>query len=115
MLASRGARPVLTDIDPEARRAADEIAAGGAAATFFQQDVADEAGWEALVAAVIARFGRIDGLVNNAGVTFAHRLEELSFAEWRRVLAVNLDGVFLGTRAVVLAMRRVGTGGAIVN
>lgn len=77
-------------------------------------DVTEETAWAEAVAAVVARFGRLDILVNNAGIALAKDLEETTLAEWRRVMAVNLDGAFLGTKAAIAAMKTTG-GGAIVN
>ncbi|MER2535604.1 MAG: glucose 1-dehydrogenase [Rhizobiaceae bacterium] len=77
-------------------------------------DVADEQGWISAVAAAEAEFGRLDILVNNAGIGVPGPIVDLSLADWRRVMAVNLDGVFLGIKYAVPAMRRAG-GGAIVN
>ncbi len=77
-------------------------------------DVSDPAQVQASVDAVVARFGRIDALVNNAGVAVFKPIGETSFAEWRHVLGTNLDGAFLCTQACVPAMLRSG-GGSIVN
>jgi meso-butanediol dehydrogenase/(S,S)-butanediol dehydrogenase/diacetyl reductase len=77
-------------------------------------DVADPQQVQAAAAAVEQRFGRVDALVNNAGVAIFKPLGETSFAEWREVMATNMDGVFLCTQAFVPALRRTG-GGAIVN
>ncbi len=72
-----------------------------------------EADWEAVTAAVVAEHARLDVLVNSAGISFACPVAEMSFDDWRRVLLVNLDGVFLGTKHAVRAMRA--AGGSIVN
>ncbi len=114
---AHGHRVALLDIDAETLAAA--------AATFAEAehdrvlaphcDVSDPASVAAAVAAVEARFGRIDALVNNAGVAVFKPIGETSYAEWRHVLSVNLDGAFLCTQACVPVMRRGGRGGAIVN
>ncbi len=105
VFAAEGALVAASDLEaPEA----------GEAALALALDVTDEAAWQSGVAAVVARFGRLDILVNNAGLALAKDLEETSLEEWRQVMAVNLDGAFLGTRAAVAAMRQNG-GGAIVN
>ena len=83
-------------------------------ALFMPLDVTDPAQWQAAVAATVARFGRLDILVNNAGVRGAGRVEDLTAAEWERVMAINAKGVFLGTQAALPALRQAG-GGAIVN
>jgi 3alpha(or 20beta)-hydroxysteroid dehydrogenase len=75
-------------------------------------DIADPEGWDALVADVRDRFGRVDGLINNAAVTSRVRVGEIELEEWNRTLAVNLTGAMLGVQAVLPLM---GTGGSIVN
>lgn len=77
-------------------------------------DVTSEPAWKAAVAAVLDRWGRLDVLVNNAGISFGKPLTDTALDEWRRVMAVNLDGVFLGIKHGGAAMRRTG-GGSIVN
>jgi NAD(P)-dependent dehydrogenase (short-subunit alcohol dehydrogenase family) len=77
-------------------------------------DVADEQDWIAAVAAAEAEFGRLDILVNNAGIGVPGAIVDLSLSDWRKVMAVNLDGVFLGIKHAVPAMKRAG-GGSIVN
>lgn len=114
-LAREGAAVALTDMATEAgERLAEEIAATGAKAMFITQDVTDEAAWGVVVAAVVEKFGRIDILVNSAGVAGGEALLETTFESWRRVLSVNLDGTFLGMKAVAPIMVQ-GGGGSIIN
>jgi NAD(P)-dependent dehydrogenase (short-subunit alcohol dehydrogenase family) len=105
-LAADGARVALLDRDGEGLgAAAKELARQGADVLPHAVDLTDEEGVRAAVASVLAATGRIDVLVNNAGI-YPHRpFEELTYSEWRHVLAVNLDGVFLCTHAVYPAMR----------
>jgi NAD(P)-dependent dehydrogenase (short-subunit alcohol dehydrogenase family) len=112
LFAEEGANVVLTDIDEGAGRAvADEI---GAAARFIRQDVADEAGWGEVVAGTLDAFGGLHILVNNAGSAIEGTPESTTLANWRRVHAVNVEGIFLGCRAAIPVIRDSG-GGAIVN
>jgi meso-butanediol dehydrogenase/(S,S)-butanediol dehydrogenase/diacetyl reductase len=107
VLAARGARVVLTDLDDgRVRDAADEL--GGSALT---HDVTNWASSEAAVASVLREHGRIDILVNNAGVSKSIPFHEIDEAEWDRVHDVNVKGVFLTTRAVVphMMQRRSGS------
>jgi 3(or 17)beta-hydroxysteroid dehydrogenase len=113
LLAREGARVVVTDVD-EAGGAA-VAAALGAPAVFLRHDVRDEASWERVVAETLARFGRLDVLVNNAGIVVLATIEETTLAQWRAVQAVNSDGVFLGCKHALAAMRRSGGAGSIVN
>jgi NAD(P)-dependent dehydrogenase (short-subunit alcohol dehydrogenase family) len=111
-----GARVVATDrVATEADEVVREVRAAGGDALFLTQDVTEEAGWEAVVARAVEAFGRLDILVNNAGISASRPVTELGLDEWRRVMAVNLDGVFLGTKHAVRAMKAGGRGGSIVN
>jgi NAD(P)-dependent dehydrogenase (short-subunit alcohol dehydrogenase family) len=78
------------------------------------QDVTDEARWRQVVDAVVAAFGRLDILVNSAGVAFKGSIETATLEDWRRTQAVNVEGTFLGCREAVRAMKETG-GGSIVN
>jgi len=112
-----GGRVLIGDVDGEAGRAClDEWQAGDAAA-FQRVDVSREASVRRFVAAAQRRFGRIDGLVNNAGIADPHTgpLEQLALHEWRRRLGVNLDGAFLCAKHALPALRQAPAGGAIVN
>lgn len=115
-LAREGAAVMLSDLsigDGEAVTA--EIIAAGGRAVFIAHDVTSEDDWTAAVTATTTSLGRLDILVNNAGIV-GNQLELMShsLADWRRILAVNLDGVFLGMRAVGPVMAGQG-GGSIIN
>jgi len=114
-LAADGASVALLDRDGERlAAAADALSARGLTVFPHTVDLTDEEGVRGAVAAVLSAEGRIDVLVNNVGI-YPHRpFEELTYAEWRHVLAVNLDSVFLCTHAVYPAMRERGYG-RIVN
>ena len=112
LLAHEGARVVLADIDADgAARLADEI---GASAQFIRHDVTQETQWQDLLAQVMREHGRLDGLVNNAGVVEAGTIETTTLEEWRRIMAVSADGTFFGCKYAIPAMRETG-GGSIVN
>jgi NAD(P)-dependent dehydrogenase (short-subunit alcohol dehydrogenase family) len=111
LLAAEGARVVIGDVD----HAAAELAAGrlGAAASFRPLDVTREDDWIAATDAVTREQGRLDILINNAGIALSQDFETTTLEDWRRLMAVNLDGVFLGCKHAVRVMK--GRGGAIVN
>ena len=115
LFAAEGAAVVLADIqDGAGAYAASQIVDSGKTAMFLHVDVADEFSWSAAIAATAEAFGRLDVLVNNAGMVIAGDITELSLADWRRQQAVNLDGVFLGIKHALPLMRK-GGGGSIVN
>ncbi|MGN6145213.1 MAG: SDR family NAD(P)-dependent oxidoreductase, partial [Mesorhizobium sp.] len=114
LLAKEGAKLVVTDIDEKlAAQTAEVIAAAGSEALPLRHDVSSPDDWPAVMAAVEKKFGRLDVLVNNAGIAIAKTIEDTTLAEWRRTMAVNLDGVFLGCQAGIGLMKK--TGGSIVN
>ena len=110
MLAAEGASVIMTDINQSAGQVvADEIGAD-----FVVQDVSDEASWPALLDHVMERHGRLDVLVNNAGIAIIANLMRTTTEIWRRTLGVHLDGTFFGCRSAVPAMKQ-GGGGSIIN
>lgn len=112
--AREGARVALSDLDrPRVEQAAAQIGAEGGAAMALVMDVTCEEQVEAATREVIGAWGRLDILVSNAGIQVISPLEALSFADWRRVVAVHLDGAFLSTRAALKQMYRQG-GGSIL-
>ena len=114
-LAAEGATVVLAARDASRlEQAAAEIAGAGGRVETLALDVAERASVEAVFAKVLARHGRIDHLVNNAGVTRDNLLIRMKDEEWQQVLATNLTGVFLCTQAVLRPMLRQ-RGGRIVN
>jgi 3(or 17)beta-hydroxysteroid dehydrogenase len=114
LLASEGASVVVTDIDEASGQGtARMIADAGAASHFLRHDVSREDEWLPVMQAVEQRFGRLDVLVNNAGIAIARNIEETTLDDWKRTMAVNLDGVFLGCKHAIPLMKR--TGGSIIN
>jgi NAD(P)-dependent dehydrogenase (short-subunit alcohol dehydrogenase family) len=116
LFAKEGAEVVLGDIlEPEGRKVESEIRTTGGEAVFVRLDVTSESDWQHAVDAAVARFGKLNVLVNNAGVSGGPgRIEETTLEAWNRVMSINATGVFLGTRAAIPAMRP-GGGGSIVN
>ena len=109
---AEGARVMISDVlDAEGAALA---AALGDGAAFLHHDVTDRAQWQATLDATEARFGKLDILVNNAGVIVFKRLDDLTEAEIRRLIDINLMGVIHGTQLAIPALERAG-GGAIVN
>ncbi len=105
-----GANVVITDVlDEEGAATAAEL---GERARFQHHDVTSEEDWARVAAYAVAEFGGIDGLVNNAGISTGQFLADESVEHFRKVLDINLTGVFIGMKAVIPAMR---DGGSIVN
>lgn len=113
--AREGASVAVADLNgPAADAVAAEIRAAGGQATGVAMDVTSEDAVNAGVAAVVAAYGGVDVLVSNAGVQIVHPLEEFSYAEWRTMMAIHLDGAFLTTKACLPHMYRSGRGGAVI-
>ncbi len=114
-LAEEGAVVVITDIQDDLGEAVvAEISAAGGRAEYLHHDVTSEAAWSDVIGAVRDRHGRLDVLVNNAGIGVGGSILELSLADWQRQQAINLDGVFLGIKHGIPLMRE-GGGGSIIN
>ncbi len=112
LLAREGARVVIADLNEKDGRAlADAI---GDNALFLHLDVTDEAAWESVIAATVEKFGRLDILVNNAGMIALGTVVDTDLAMWRKINAVNSDGVFLGCKHAIPVMAASG-GGSIIN
>ncbi len=112
LFSAEGATVVITDVLDDQGEA---CAAGIARASYRRLDVRDEAAWQAVVDAVVAAHGRVDVLVNNAGIDLSKRFELTTLEDWERVIAINQTGVFLGMRTVGRAMIAGRTGGSIIN
>ena len=113
--AREGAKIVIADLVPgAAEKTAAELRATGAAAMAVVMDVTDEIQVGAGVAAVVKAWGGVDILVSNAGIQIVHPLEEFTLADWRKLLAIHLDGAFLTTRACLPHMYESGRGGSVI-
>ena len=114
-LAREGARVIATDVNKEGGKAVvASITAAGGRARFLEHDVSSEDVWQRVVADIRATEGRLQALVNNAGIAWMGSILEMSLADWRRQQSINLEGVFLGIKHAVPLMRESG-GGSIVN
>lgn len=111
-LVTEGAHVVVGDIlDDEGKALADEL---GDAARFVHLDVTQPDHWASAVATAVQEFGKLNVLVNNAGIANGNSLEQFELAEWRRVIDINLTGTFLGMQAAIAPMIAAG-GGSIIN
>jgi 3-hydroxybutyrate dehydrogenase len=113
--AREGAKIAIADMNQAAADAtANEIRAAGGQAMGVTMDVTDEQAVNDGVAAVVSAFGGVDILVSNAGIQIVHPLEEFTYAEWKKMLAIHVDGAFLTTRACLPHMYKSGRGGSII-
>ena len=115
LLADNGAQIFILDLDEAKGQAvADAITAKGQKAWFFKADVTSEADWKAAVDFAIEKTGKLDVLVNNAGINIRKPVEEMNIDEWCTMMKVNTGSTFLGTKYAIPVMRKQG-GGAIIN
>jgi 3-hydroxybutyrate dehydrogenase len=113
--AREGGKLAIADLNkPAAQSVADEIAGAGGSAIAVAMDVTDEAQVRAGIAAVVDAYRGVDVLVSNAGVQIVHPIETYPFADWKKMLAIHLDGAFLTTQACFPHMRASGRGGSII-
>ncbi|HEX2831324.1 MAG TPA: 3-hydroxybutyrate dehydrogenase [Burkholderiales bacterium] len=113
--AREGASVAIADLDAQAAEAcASQIRAGGAKAIGLAMDVASEDAVNAGVAATSDAFGGVDILVSNAGIQIVHPVEEFTLTDWKKMMAIHLDGAFLTTRACLPRMYAGGRGGCIL-
>jgi len=115
LFAGEGAKVVFGDIlDDLGKQVEAEIHEVGGEALYIHLDVTNAADWASAVEAAVSRYGRLDVLVNNAGITIRKNVEDTTEEDWDRIMAINAKGVFLGTKQAIPAMRESG-GGSIVN
>ncbi|WP_295535830.1 3-hydroxybutyrate dehydrogenase [uncultured Pseudacidovorax sp.] len=115
LFAQEGAKVVIADLNKEAADAtAAALKATGAQAIGVAVDVTDEQQVDASVEEAVKAFGGIDVLVSNAGIQIVHPVEEFGFADWKKMLAIHLDGAFLTTRACLKHMYAQGRGGSVI-
>ena len=115
LFAQEGAKVVIGDLlDVDGMRVAAEIAELGGEAVYVHLDVTREEDWQSAVQAAVSAFGKLDVLVNNAGIWRRGRVEDTTVEDWDAVQNVNSKGVFLGTKAAIPEMRKAG-GGSVIN
>lgn len=115
LLASQGAWVFVADVNQvQGQSTVDGIRKNGGKADFLKLDVTQEADWNVAINQIVERAGRLDVLVNNAGILILKPVQDTSNLEWDRVFEVNVRSVFIGTRAAIPVMQKQG-GGTIVN
>ncbi len=115
MFAQEGAKVILADVtDQEGMAVAAEIAEAGGDALYMHLDVTNEEEWDTAIQSAVSSFGKLDILVNNAGIWRRGHVLETSSEQWDDIMDINAKGVFLGTKAAIPEMRKVG-GGSIIN
>ena len=116
LFSSEGAKVVIADVlEDEGRRTEALINESGGDAIFVRLDVTRQSEWDAAVTRAVQQFGRLDIVVNNAGVAFRNSIEDTSVEDWDRVMDINAKGVFFGTKTAIAQMKAQGDGGSIIN
>lgn len=115
LFALEGAKVVIGDVlEEEGRQTESEVNELGGECLFVKLDVTNETDWEGVVEATVAKSGKLDVLVNNAGIFRGNRVEDTTTEEWDQVMDINAKGVFLGTKHAIPELRKAG-GGSIIN
>ena len=115
LFAQEGAKVVIGDLlDVDGMRVAAEIAELGGEAIYVHLDVTKEEDWQSAVQAAVSAYGKLDVLINNAGIWRRGRVEDTTVEDWDAIQNVNSKGVFLGTKAAIPEMRKAG-GGSVIN
>ncbi len=115
LFANEGAKVVVADVlEEEGRKVEADILSAGGEARFIRLDVTDEDNWRSAVAETVSNFGKLDVLVNNAGISRVSGTDTLSTDAWDTIMNINAKGVFLGAKHSILQMQKTG-GGSIVN
>ena len=115
LFAREGAKVAIGDVlDEEGRTVVAGINEVGGEAVYVHLDVTSETSWQQAIATTVTRFGKLDVLVNNAGISAHGRVEATSVDDWDRVMDINAKGVFLGSKVAIPELRRAG-GGSIIN
>jgi NAD(P)-dependent dehydrogenase (short-subunit alcohol dehydrogenase family) len=111
-----GAKVVVADIrDDWGEEAVTNIREKGGEAVFYKVDVTDETAVKAMIDFAVEKYGRLDGIVNNAATIVVKKVADITADEWRRVMSVNVDGVFYGCKHAIRQFQAQGDGGSIVN
>ncbi|RDU99876.1 3-hydroxybutyrate dehydrogenase [Trinickia dinghuensis] len=114
-MAAEGAAVVIADLNlANAQKVADDIERNGGKAIAVAMDVTSEEAVEAGIAETVSRLGGIDVLVSNAGIQIVNRIEDYAFSDWKKMLAIHLDGAFLTTKAAIKHMYASGKGGSVI-
>ncbi len=117
IMAKEGAKVVVTTrkkLD-EGRAVAEDIKKAGGEAAFMQLDVSVEDDWKRVVADTVKKYGKLNIVVNNAGISVVQTIEEATLKDWNQMMAINATGVYLGTKYGILTMKDSGEPGSIIN
>lgn len=112
-LAEEGATVVVTDVDVNGGQ--ETVERAGANSVFIEQDVADENRWQAVIAQILDQFGKLNVLVNNAGIVIPGTVESVTTEDWRRQQQIHMDGAFFGMKYGIKAIKQCGESGSIIN
>ena len=116
LFSREGAKVVIADVlEAEGRQTEAEINETGGDAIFVALDVTKQSDWDAAISRTVEQFGKLDVIVNNAGISSRVSIEDTTVEEWDRIIDINSKGVFLGTKAAITQMKSQGTGGSVIN